>query len=200
MGTLPQDFRRWLSAARDGSRDALGQALESCRRYLLWVARHELTDDLQAKGGASDLVQETFLEAQRAFDHFRGDSEGEQRTWLRRLLHHRAAKLGRRYRTTQKRRLARETPLAAAGGDAGPRAEQSSPSTQLVAHEQAQRLRQALERLPDDYRWVITLRYLEQCSFEEIGRRLQRSANAARLLWLRAVERVRHELRDPDDR
>src|SRR5262245_36109153 len=152
MGPPAQDFCRWLAAARDGSRDALGRALESCRRYLLGVARLELNGDLQAKGGASDLVQETFLEAHRAFDRFQGNSEIELRAWLRRLLHHRAAKFGRRYRTTQKRRLARETALSAAGLPAGREGELPSPSTQLMAVEQAQRLRQALERLPDDYR------------------------------------------------
>src|SRR6266851_10406295 len=110
----PPDFGGWLSAARDGSRDALGSVLEACRRYLLGVARHELNGDLNAKGGASDLVQETFLEAHRAFDHFQGNSEVELRAWLRRLLHHRAAKFGRRYRTTQKRRLARECGSSAA--------------------------------------------------------------------------------------
>jgi RNA polymerase sigma-70 factor (ECF subfamily) len=199
MSALPQDIGRWLSAARDGSRDALGSALEACRRYLLCVARHELNGSLQAKGGASDLVQDTFLDAQRAFDSFRGLSEVELRAWLRRLLHHRAAKFGRRYRTTQKRRLARETPLSATGGEGVLPAVDPSPSTQLMAVEQAQRLRQALERLPDDYRRAITLRYVEQCSFEEIGRLMQRTPNAARLLWLRAIERVKLELRGPDE-
>jgi RNA polymerase sigma-70 factor (ECF subfamily) len=199
MSAPPQDFGLWLSAARDGSQDALGKALEACRRYLLSVAQHELDATLQVKGGASDLVQETFLEAQLAFDRFQGDSEGELRAWLRRLLHNRAAKLGRRYRTTQKRRLARETALTATTLPAGRETAQPSPSTQLMAHEQAQRLCQALERLPDDYRRVITLRYLEQCSFEEIGRRMRRTPNAARLLWLRAIERVKHELRAADE-
>jgi RNA polymerase sigma-70 factor (ECF subfamily) len=199
MSALPQDFAGWLSAARDGSRDALGSALEACRRYLLYVARHQLDGGLRAKGGASDLVQETFLEAQQAFDHFQGNSEEELRAWLRRLLFHRAVKFGRRYRTTQKRLLARETALTTADRDGGPCAALPSPSTQLMAHEQAQRLRQALERLPDDYRRVITLRYVEQCPFEEIGRLMRRTPNAARLLWLRAVERVKLELGGLDE-
>jgi RNA polymerase sigma-70 factor (ECF subfamily) len=194
-----QDFRRWLSEARDGSPDALGKAFEMCRRYLLCVAQHELNRDLQAKGGASDLVQETFLEAHRDFDRFKGTSEVELRAWLRQLLHHRASKLRTRYRTTQKRCLARETTLTAASLPAGWKEAVPSPSALLMAHEQAQRLRQALERLPDDYRRVITLRYVEQYTFEEIGQRMQRTANAARLLWLRAIERVKHELRDADE-
>src|SRR4051794_11762430 len=145
MGAVPQDFSRWISAARDGSRDALGRAFEACRRYLLAVAHHQLNTDLQAKGSASDLVQDTFLEAQSAFGQFRGNSEVELRAWLRQLLHHRATKFRRHYRTTQKRRLARETPLTAASQPVRAESDRSSPSAQLMAHEQAQRLRQALE-------------------------------------------------------
>jgi len=68
-----------------------------------------------------------------------------------------------------------------------------------MAQEQAEALQQALGRLPDDYRRVILLRYQEDRSFEEIGRLMQRSPNAARLLWLRAIERVKHELRRHHD-
>jgi hypothetical protein len=66
-----------LAAARRGSREALGQSLEACRRYLLAIADRQLDQDLQAKGGASDLVQETFLEAQRDFGQFHGPSPDE---------------------------------------------------------------------------------------------------------------------------
>ena len=88
----------WLAAARDGSRDALGQALEACRNYLLLIADRELGADLRPKGGASDLVQETFIEAQRDFDRFGGATEAEWLAWLRQLLKHRLANFRRRYR------------------------------------------------------------------------------------------------------
>jgi len=198
MSLRVEDFGGCLTAARGGCRESLGRTLEACRRYLLGVARDELSADLQAKGGASDLVQDTFLEAQSAFDRFRGTSESELRAWLRQLLHHRAAKFGRRYRTTLKRRLSREAALPGAGA-AGQDGRLLTPSVQLMAGEQAQRLRQALERLPDEYRRVITFRYVDQYSFEDIGRRMGRTANAARLLWLRAIERVRTELGGPDE-
>jgi RNA polymerase sigma-70 factor, ECF subfamily len=198
MGLHAEEFGGCLTAARGGCRESLGRALETCRRYLLSVARDELSADLQAKGGASDLVQDTFLEAHSAFDRFRGTSESELRAWLRQLLHHRAAKFGRRYRTTLKRRLAREAALPRSGAP-GPDGRLPTPSVQLMAGEEAQRLLQALERLPDEYRRVITFRYVDQYSFEEIGRRMGRTANAARLLWLRAIERVRKELGDLDE-
>jgi RNA polymerase sigma-70 factor (ECF subfamily) len=199
MSTLVNDFHRWLSAAREGSRDALGIVLEACRRYLLYIARHELNGDLQAKGSASDLVQETFLEAQGAFGHFQGSSEIELRAWLRQMLHHQGAKFRRRYQATQKRRLALETAPSRAGLPIDFVGQLPSPSTQVMAHEQAQRLCQALERLPDDYRRVITLRYADQRSFEEIGQLMQRTPNAARLLWLRAIEHIKHLLRAGDE-
>jgi hypothetical protein len=40
---------QWLLAARAGSRDALGEALEACRGYLLLPAQEELDPALQAK-------------------------------------------------------------------------------------------------------------------------------------------------------
>src|ERR1700730_12825101 len=86
MPRSSHDAAQWLPAARSGSLEALGRVLEACRDYLLLVANKELDPKLQAKGGASDLVQQTFLEAQRDFARFRGDSEDELLAWMRHLL------------------------------------------------------------------------------------------------------------------
>jgi RNA polymerase sigma-70 factor (ECF subfamily) len=197
MTDFAQDPGRWLAEARAGDREALGQALEACRRYLLLVAEREIDADLRAKGGASDLVQETFLEAQRDFRGFAGTSEAELRAWLRRLLLNNLSHFTRRYRATGKRAVGREVGLQAEGSAdtplPEPAADTPSPSVEAMAHEQAVALRQALERLPEDYRQVIVLRYLEGRSFEEIGRLLNRSPDAARKLWARAMERFREE-------
>src|SRR5205809_5640398 len=80
-----RDARQLLAEARAGSGESLGWALESCRGYLLAIADGELPPELRAKGSASDLVQQTFLEAQRDLPHFHGESEDEWRAWLRRL-------------------------------------------------------------------------------------------------------------------
>ena len=105
-------FGDWFARARAGSAEDLGLLLEYCRAYLLQVANGELDSDLRAKGGASDLVQQTFLEAQRDFPRFHGASADELRAWLRQLLIHNLANFARRYRQAGKRRLDRE----AAGG------------------------------------------------------------------------------------
>jgi RNA polymerase sigma-70 factor (ECF subfamily) len=190
-----------LAAARAGSQEALGQALEACRGYLLLIAQRELGAPLQAKGGASDLVQETLMEAVRDFGHFQGTSEDELLHWLRRLLLNNLADFIRQYRETGKRQIDREVRLE--GGDSsderggGLAASLPSPSNEAIAIEQAEAIRRAVERLPDDYRRVLVLRYQEGRSFEEIGTLLGLTANAARKLLLRAVERVQRELEEP---
>jgi RNA polymerase sigma-70 factor (ECF subfamily) len=191
----------WLPAARAGSREALGKLLEAARQYLLSIARQELDADLTAKNSPSDMVQETFVEVQRAFDQFKGDTEAELLAWMRQLLLNRVGKLRRRYRDTQKRRLAREVNLHSDDSSEGLAgrlaADVLSPSGQAMEHEQDEALQAALGRLPEDYRRVITLRYQEQLPFEEIGRLLERSPDAARKLWARAVERLQVELDPP---
>jgi RNA polymerase sigma-70 factor (ECF subfamily) len=195
------DFARLLAEARAGSREALGRLLEACRRYLLLIAERDLGDDLKAKGGASDLVQQSFLEAQQDFPGFRGGTAEELRAWLRQLLRNNLANFTRTYRDAAKRGVDRERPLdgpgSAEGCGAGLTAATPSPSAEAVANEDAAALARALQRLPEDYRQAITLRHQEQLSFEEIGRRLGRTANAARLLWLRAVERLQEEMGAP---
>jgi len=201
MSDSSHDIAHWLTAARAGSREALGKVLETARQYLLSIARQELDADLRAKNSPSDVVQETFVEVQRAFEQFQGDTEAELLAWMRQLLLNRVGKLRRRYRDTQKRRLAREVTLH--GSDSSERpaerlaADGLSPSGQAMEHEQDEALQAALLRLPEDYRRVITLRHQEQLPFEEIGRLLERSPEAARKLWARAVERLQEELDPP---
>src|SRR5689334_5788737 len=89
-----------LEAARNGLQEALGPLLEGYRPYLLLVANRQLPPDLRPKVGASDLVQDTFLEAQRDFAQFHGHTEDELRAWLARVLLNNLANITRQYRAT----------------------------------------------------------------------------------------------------
>jgi RNA polymerase sigma-70 factor (ECF subfamily) len=114
------------------------------------------------------------------------------------LLLHNLANLARHFRETAKRQIGREVglPVADSSGGVvdGPAASLPTPSVQAMVREKAEVVRRALQRLPEDYRQILLLRYEEGQSFEEIGRRMNRSANAARKLWARAVEKLRQEL------
>jgi RNA polymerase sigma-70 factor (ECF subfamily) len=189
----------WLPAARAGSREALGEALETYRGILLRLAEREIDADLRGKGGASDLVQQTFLDAQRLFPRFEGTTDGEWQAWLRQLLVYNAADFTRRFRAG-KRNAAREAPLpeSSLGLPSGLPADFSTPSVVASEAEQEAALARALARLQDDYREVLRLRYEEELTFEEIGQRLGgRTPNAARKLWTRAVHELEREMRAP---
>jgi RNA polymerase sigma-70 factor (ECF subfamily) len=160
------------------------------------VAGDELPPELRAKAGASDLVQQTFLEAHQAFPGFRGTTEEELRAWLRRILRHNLANFIRDFRNTDKRRVAREDPAATVGLPAA----DLSPGSQAVAREEAEALERALARLPEEYRQAILLRQQEGLSFAALATRLGRTEEAARKLWSRGVERLRQELQPPDER
>jgi RNA polymerase sigma-70 factor, ECF subfamily len=186
-----------LEDARAGSPEALGRALEACRRYLLLVAEKELGRDLRARTGASDLVKETFLEAHRDFAQFHGNTPGEFRFWLLRILMHNVGAFMRQYRQTGKRSIAPEVGIGVTSANGAPYLDlatwAASPSAKVVAREHSQALRAALDRLPEDYRRVITLRYDEMLTFERIGREMGRSTEAARKVWSTAMEHLRDE-------
>src|SRR6516165_8430140 len=66
-------------------------ALERYRDYLHLLARLQLGSRMQKHLDASDVVQQTFLEAQKQFAQFRGRSEAELAAWLRQILAHNLA-------------------------------------------------------------------------------------------------------------
>ena len=186
---------QWLAQARRGSPEALGQVLELCRRYLLQIANAELDSHLQTKLGASDVVQETFLEAQRIFDRFQGDSPDELRAWLRAILLNKMSDQERYYRGTAKRDLAKEVGIGSPGdGLVEPLVPTPTPSNVMMQQEQAVALTSALDRLPAQYRQVIVWRQVEDLSFEEMAARLGRSVDAVRKLWWRAIQQLQEQL------
>lgn len=188
----------WLDAARAGSPEAMGQLLEMCRAYLLGIANRELESQLQAKAGASDLVQDAFLEAQRIFSRFQGGSADELLAWLRAILLNKVSDFTRQYRGTEMRQIDREVALDPGNADSAvnvlPAADTPTPSSVVARDEQAELLQRALTRLPENYRQILVWRQWEDLTFEEIARRLERTPEAARKLWLRALERLQEEL------
>jgi RNA polymerase sigma-70 factor, ECF subfamily len=187
-----------IRAAQAGSADALGRLLEACRAYLLLIANQDLDPDLQAKGGASDLIQDTFLEAHHGFAQFQGRTQRELLNWLRGILRHNLADFRRRFRDRAARQTGLEQPLAAPEHAALVQqliADTARPEEKAATAEETDAVRLALARLPEDYRLVISLRHEEGRAFADIALDMDRSAEAVRKLWFRAIERLRKELK-----
>ncbi len=192
-----------MAEARGGRRESLGRALELNRTYLTLLARTQIDLHLQGRVDASDVVQETFLDACRDFDHFRGSSRGEWAAWLRKILIYNLARAVQRQVGAQKRSARREVSLeqhVAAMDRSSGRIEaalvgrSSSPSSQAQRSECAARVADQLARLSSDYREVLVLRNLEGLPFSEVAQRMGRSAGAVRILWVRAVDQLRQLL------
>lgn len=198
-GGVPQndsqtDFARLLLLARQGDAAAIGQLLEQHGDYLRAVADLGTDSGLRVKAGISDLVQETYLEAHQDLEEFRGTTEAEFRQWLTNILQHNIADVGRRYRGAQKRSVSRELHI---NGDSFP-GDDPSPSSPVRQAENDAELQRALARLPENYRLAIEYRHRDNLDFAALGERLGVSAEAARKLWARGIERLRDELKQTD--
>jgi len=195
--SIGHGFDALIAAARAGSSVAIGKLLENCRNYLLLIANRALDSDLRPKVGASDLVQDTFVEAHRGFPRFQGTTETELLAWLTTILGHRLANNNRRYRFADKRSVDREVSLDADCdiGQISLLRQSAAPHHTLIADDEAQRLRTTMERLSEPFRTVIQLRTWERLSYAEIAVRMQGTPESVRKMWGRAVRQLEAELR-----
>ena len=161
--------------------------LETCRQFLLAIANAELPAELRAKGGASDLVQDTLVAAHLAHEQFRGQTLSDLRAWLRGILLNELAMFRRRYQMTGARDISREVPFAAAGS----RSTQPTPLQEVLDREDEQALANAVDRLPALAREVVRLRLGHGLSFAAIGRHLGKTEEAARKLFTRSLAQLR---------
>jgi RNA polymerase sigma-70 factor, ECF subfamily len=198
--TLIQQFRNGLTAAGN-------QLLQAYEPYLKLLARVQMESRFAAKFDPADVVQQAMILAVRDFRNFRGQTDAEFAAWLRQILAHVLAHEMRRYSGTQKRDLSREMSLDETINQSAQRlgeilpATATSPTQAVVRKERQVHLAQALERLPDDYREVIVLRHMEGLSHAQIAKRMNRNTGAVRMLWVRALTRLRTEVeRFGDDR
>lgn len=197
---IEEDVAALVAAAKAGDQEALGRLSEVYREYLLHIAANALGNDLRAKIGASDLVQEALISFRTTIAQLRGGSDADLRAYMRQILLNRVANAGRRFRQAGKREVGLEISLDGGAGlngsGSGAAARQLvdrelTPGTRAIANERSEQVRAALSRLPQDYRSVIELRDLQDKPWEEVGVALGRSADAARQLWYRAIEELR---------
>jgi RNA polymerase sigma-70 factor (ECF subfamily) len=203
----PADPEQLLARARRDRGEHLGTLLNLYRNYLRLLAQTQIDLHLRGRVDPSDLVQETMLEAFRDFGQFRGATEAELLAWLRRILLHNLARLVVKHLKAKKRDARREVPLhrlvaqmeqSSDKIDAALVSPDTSGGTRNRRREQVALLADQLARMKPDYREVIVLRNLEGLSFEEVARRMGRSAGAVRMLWLRALDRLKELLEQED--
>jgi RNA polymerase sigma-70 factor (ECF subfamily) len=186
-------------AAKGGDHEQFGRLLEQYRGYLLMLGHRYLSDKMRRRIDPADLVQSTFLEAQRDWHQFRGTSPAEFSSWLRHILKNNVATAVARHVTTQKRSINREVAAPAGTSSAGNWLAQqpgggSSPSRRVVRAEAALELLDALHALPESQAEAIRLRYLEGLPLAEIVDRMGKSETAVAGLLKRGLAKLRASL------
>jgi RNA polymerase sigma-70 factor (ECF subfamily) len=191
-----------LEQARRGDRDALGRLLDAQRAALHRLAEGQLEGRVAVRVDASDVIQQTFLEAHRSFSQFAGRDVRELTAWLRSILDHKVAGAIRDHTLIQKRNVRREQSLDDSGGGAPLKqdldAGLSSPSEKAIRGEEEQRLAQALTALPDDQREAVRLRHLEGWALDDIARHLGRTPAATAGLIKRGLQALRRQMHPGD--
>jgi RNA polymerase sigma-70 factor (ECF subfamily) len=176
--------------------------LERFRPYLRVLARTHLDPRLRGKLDPSDVVQDALVQAVRAIDQYRGESDTQLAGWLRQILIRTLSNAVRAY-GQEKRDAGREQAIAAAVEETSVRleawlaADVTSPSQHAARNEDLVRLAAALDRLPDAQREALTLHHLQRWTLDAVAGHMGRTPAAVAGLIKRALRQLREEL-SPD--
>ena len=189
-----------LESACSGEDGSLGQLLQLYQNYLHLLADSQLDRKLRTRVGPSDVVQETLLAAHRDFRQFCGRSEREFLGWLRQILINCLFRCVEKNVLAEKRDVRREVSLEqvkhgveCSGARLGSMLAASEPSPSSVAlhRENVVRLADCMAQLAPHYREVLVLRNFKELPFERVAEEMERTEGSTRVLWLRAVKRLR---------
>jgi RNA polymerase sigma-70 factor (ECF subfamily) len=161
--------------ARAGSREAYDQLFALHTDRALLFIRSRLGPKLRTNLESQDVLQDAYLAAHQAFAEFNYTDDGAFLRWLCRIISHRLCDLGDHFAALKRQ------PVEI------PRSNSSGPVTQLDRAEHRELVAQALDKLSDEHRQVLLLRFFEGLTAEEAGQVMQRSAGAVRKLTARAL-------------
>ena len=188
-----------LAQARSGDAESRGLLLDRYRNYLNLLARTMMGEVQRLDLEASDLVQQTFLEAHRDLSQFHGTGEPALTAWLRQILIHNLAheseyrdrrKRGGKQRVSLDRLLERSGQLVHRVNFQP----EATPSEHAILREQSVLLADALASLPEDQRTALELHHLHGLSVPEVSREMGRSLLSATSLIFRGMKALRGSL------
>jgi RNA polymerase sigma-70 factor (ECF subfamily) len=188
-----------VAQIRRGDRKAFNELFGRYLTRVENVVRNRLGAELRTRESVSDIVQEVYLEAVRSFDRFSPRAPQGFYRWLCKIVEHKIIDSHRRHFGAARRDARREVALDQVGAPAHDGPEGESPSRILLRLEASRELREALKQLPPDHRRVVELRQFEMLDSAEVGRRMNRSAEAVRALLVRALKRLALEMRSAGD-
>ena len=141
-----------MGRAQRGDEDAFAALIDRFDRRLLYYVRRLMNEE----DGAFDVVQSTWLAAYRRLDRHR--SPNAFRVWLFRIAHDQAVSVLRR----------KGLPITSTDSQPIEPSDEQKHSVEGVV-QNAQLVHKALGRLSFEHRQILTLRFLEDMTIEEIA-------------------------------
>ncbi len=177
------------------------QTIERFRAYLKLLASSQLDSFLERRVDASDIVQQTLLDAVTRENQFRGHSDAELAGWLKQILANNIID-AMRFHKRKKRDVSRDESLDASIFESFRRVDAlvaacETPSQRACANEQLLRLPEALEQLSQPQREAIILHHLQGLKLSETGLKMGKSEPAVCGLLHRGLKRLNEILEEP---
>jgi RNA polymerase sigma-70 factor (ECF subfamily) len=172
----------YFQKIRNGDQQALGEVLDGLRPYVRVIVRSVLHEQKEKLVDESDLIQESLMHASRCCHSFQGQTQVEWLGWLRTIT----IRTAQRALLIESRRPANEPEIVTLIADRN-----STPCNELLRQENADRMAIALTQLPDDMQQVLLWRVIDDLDYQSIGELMHRSPGAMRVLYLRALRRLK---------
>ena len=158
---------------------------------LVYRYAHRLCGEVEA---AKDLVQETFLNAYKGFNSFRGDAQVS--TWLYTIASRACLRMRRKRKGEPERELSLDEFVPTSDGEFRLQIpmEGLTPEEALQNKELRNALDHAIDKLPKKYRMALVLRDMEGLSAKDVGAIMGLNERAVKSRLHRARLFVRREL------
>ncbi len=180
------DEQRWVARAQAGDLVAFNAIVERHQTLAYNVALRMLRDPASAE----DVAQEAFFSAYRNISHYRG---GSLRSWLLAIVANGARDA---LRSRARRRTSSLDEYTEGGDPAGPWADPGAqPDESAERAETVRVVRDAVARLPDDQRLVVTLVDLQGLDYQEASQVTGANIGTVKSRLFRARQRLRELLR-----
>jgi len=172
-----------VQRAQRGDRSAFDQLFKLFADRLNAFIRSKIRPTYRPKLDVQEILQDTFVRAFRSIDSFHGKNFEEFRCWLTGV----AGKTVLRAEEQARRHKMLEIRDNFAALDI-------SPSRGMRREERFDRLQRALDTLSRDHREVILLTRIEGLSLKQAAEKMERSPEAVRKLFWRALKELRSTL------
>ncbi len=156
-------------------------------RLVLWAAGR-LSPALRAKIEPDDVAQETLMAIHRGIERFKGRDHRAFLGWVFKIAENRIRDMADHFGAQKRQPVVPRVDLA-----------QTTASVVAARREEVDKVARALPALAEDYRQVISLRRFEEREVKEIAEIMDRSENAVRVLYCRALKALRSAMALPED-